>query len=188
MTPIHRDRRSGAMLVMTALVLLTVTAVGIAMLSSATSARFQRLNVGITQRAHYLAESGIQLVRAQGGAIATNVSCTLDNGDRFVVQCVITNIIQDGHTNRGSFGRSIGIANPGQRLESRRVITFTMSRKSDIRVLDAGFDSDADLFVDNTWTFTNEDKDSGKPGTPRIAEPPEGGLALEMANWQGRGS
>jgi len=173
------------MLVVTALVLLAVTAVGVAMLSSSTSARFQRVNVGVAQRAHYLAESGIQFIRAQGGSIATNVTCTLANGDRFVVQCVVSNFIQDGHTNRGSFGRSIGIANPGQRIEGRRVITFSMSRRSDVRLLDAGFDNDGDLSIDDTWTFTREGDDTGKTQKPRIAAPPEGGLALEMRNWQG---
>lgn len=134
--------RQGAILVVVVLSMIAVGLVGTAILSKATSARYERVQFGVANRAYYLAESGAAYVRArsdielgyppfEGHPPITN---TLANGDQFIVTAYRTNIFlvttNAGVTNFLSslhtIAESTGIANPGTTLEARRRIHFDM--------------------------------------------------------------
>ena len=173
-----RPRRTGAALVVVVVSMVAATAAGVAMLSVATSSRYERVGISSASRAYYLAESGAEYVRVQNPAARTALfgTHTLANGDQFVIG-VATN------TNGVVTVSSTGIANPGTALESRLSLTLHFKDPADSRLLDLGFDNDDDGGVDPEWQFTSEGEASGE--IPQVSTPPEGGDALEMSSWMG---
>lgn len=173
-----RQRRTGAVLVVVVVSMVAATAAGVAMLSVATSSRYERVGFNSTNRAYYLAESGADFVRAHAATNRTALfgAYTLANGDQFVIG-VATN------TNGVVTVSSTGIANPGTALESRLSLTVHFKDPADPRLLDLGFDNDDDDAVDPEWQFTAEGE--GSSGMPQVSTPPEGGDALEMSSWMG---
>ena len=61
----HFQSRKGAALVVVILAMIAAGIVGTAILSKVTSARFERVQFSVTNRAYYLAESGAAYVRAR---------------------------------------------------------------------------------------------------------------------------
>ncbi len=192
--------KSGAAVVVVVLSMIAAGLVGTAILSKATSSRYERVQYGISRRAYYLAESGAAYVRARAyvedyypppNIFHAPLINTFANGDQFIVRAYQTNIkvatVVAGVTNFASaphiIAESTGVANPGTKLEARRQIYFDIQRRVDPRILDLGFDNNADGEVDEEWQFTPEGE--GSTGTPRISTPPEGGDALEMSSWMG---
>ena len=138
----RENRRNGAVLVVVVLSMIAAAVVGAAILAKATSARYERVQFGIANKAYYLAESGAAYVCARAAAEIyyppfaghppiTNV---LANGDWFIVTAYRTNVMtvttNAGVTNVASalhnIGTSIGVAHPGTALEARRQIHFDM--------------------------------------------------------------
>ena len=138
----RENRRNGAVLVVVALSMIAAAVVGAAILAKATSARYERVQFGIANKAYYLAESDAAYVCARAAAEIyyppfaghppiTNV---LANGDWFIVTAYRTNVMtvttNAGVTNFASalhnIGTSIGVAHPGTALEARRQIHFDM--------------------------------------------------------------
>ncbi|HPT16384.1 MAG TPA: hypothetical protein PK388_03795, partial [Kiritimatiellia bacterium] len=123
-------RRNGAVLVVVVLSMVAAGIVGAAILAKATSARYERVQFGVANKAYYLAESGAAYVCARAAAEIyyppmntshppyTNV---LANGDWFIVTAYRTNVLtvttNAGVTNFASalhnIGTSIGVAHPG---------------------------------------------------------------------------
>ncbi len=140
-------RTRGALLVVAALVLLSVLVLGVALLSSATSARYQRVLAGQIDRAYYLAESGASYAKAARRMNPWELPAglfTLGNGDQF-------DIVTQSNAN---FLRviSTGIVNPGSRMELRRRVTFEILERISRDPLPIGFDYDNDGEFDaETW-------------------------------------
>ena len=172
-------RTQGAALIVLILSMVAAAMVGTAVISMATSMRYERVNLGVATRAYYLAESGASYVRAcreiDRSALPYG-TYTLANGDQFQVS-----------TSTNSAGvvmvQSTGIVNPGTHLESRRALVFNITHRVDPRTLDLGFDNDGDGMLDEEWQFTPEG--TGSTGVPQMDTPPEGGDALEMDSWMG---
>jgi hypothetical protein len=152
---------------------------GTAFMSMATSTRLGRVNLATSNRAYYLAESGAAYVRAMR-EIDRNAmpfgTYTLNNGDQFQVSTATNN---EGRV----IVQAVGIANPGTSLEARHAVTINYRNRVDKQILDLGFDNDYDGALDQEWNFTAEGDESD--GIPAITTAPEGGEALEMANWSG---
>ncbi len=133
---------SGAVLMAVVLSMIAAALIGAALLSMATSARYERVTFGVTNRAYYLAESGAAYVRARSEADMTYppfeghppITNTFPNGDQFIVTAYRTNVVMistnAGATNVSSvlhtIANSVGIANPGTALESRQQLSFDM--------------------------------------------------------------
>ena len=172
-------RQRGSVLIVVAASLVATAVVGTCFLSMSTSSRYGRVNLGVSERAYYLAESGAAYVRSVREANRSAVpsgTFTLANGDQFQITTT---------TNAAGvvFVQSIGIVNGGTSLESRQAVSFSFVHRTDPRILDVGFDNDGDGELDDEWAFTAEGE--GSTGRPEISRPPEGGDALEMSNWQG---
>ncbi len=178
--------RDGALLIAVVIGLTAAMFLGMAVLSMATSARFQRIHYGTSSRAYYLAESGGSYARAirniiqqTGETIAYDGLYTLSNGDQFLVET-----LSEGPP---VVVRSTGIANPGSHIEARRrlIIEITDTKTDD--TLPVGFDFDGDgAFDEDYWTAYNLDpkiRDTGPSGgQPALdLKGEEGQLAL---NWQ----
>jgi hypothetical protein len=136
-----RRNREGAALLVVVISMIAAGLIGAALLSMATSARYERVTFGITNRAYYLAESGAAYVRARMMS-DTNypprdyrhapITNTMANGDQFIVTAMRTNIYlvttNGGVTNVSmsmhTFATSVGIADPGTALEARQQIFF----------------------------------------------------------------
>lgn len=171
------DRKKGSVLVVVIIAMMAVTLLGTAILSMATSSRYEYLNLGITNRAYYLAESGASYVRAIR-AVDRNVmpsgTYTFENGDQFVV---VTS------TNGGLvYVESTGIVNPGTHLESRQLVHFVINERgafSDQLPLGFDFDDDGD-FDEDLWSSVNLD--------PRITDtgPSGGQTALDLKGEEGQ--
>lgn len=147
----NRQRTTGAVLLAVVISMIAAGLIGAAVLSMATSARYERVTFGITNRAYYLAESGAAYVRARKASEEyppfhtrhAPITNTMANGDQFVVTAMRTNIYlvttNNGVTNVSvslhTFATSIGIANPDTALEARQQISFDMV-DSEIRYLD----------------------------------------------------
>ena len=172
----HRQpaARDGALLVAVVIGLLAASLLGTAVLSMTTSAHLQRVHAAGINRAYYLAESGgayARAVRFEDRTLLPAGSFTLSNGDRFEVftfreedQVIV---------------RSLGIANPGTNLESRRRLHFVLSDTTS-DVLPVGFDFDEDgSFDEDTWNTVNVD--------PRIRTTGPSGRqpALDLRGEQG---
>lgn len=174
-----QNRRNGSVLVIVVISMVAATTAGLAILSVATSSRYERIGLGSTGRAYYLAESGADFVRAQRATNPTVLpsgTFTLSNGDQFIVAA-------STNSNGRVIVSSIGIASPGTALEARMTLSFNIRARVDPRLLDLGFDNDDNGLLDQEWQFTPEGADS--TGTPQIGTPPEGGDALKMENWMG---
>ena len=152
MTSRHQ-RRTGAILVVVAVSMVAATAAGVALLSVATSSRYERLGITSTSRAYYLAESGADFVRAHDVAVRTNLSgtYTLANGDQFTI--VVTNhvVTNKGVVMTNTLILSTGIANPATALESQQQVHFEFTdhgvtsdqRPMDFYNEDGSFDAEA---------------------------------------------
>lgn len=177
-----RPRQNGAALVVVALSMVAAGLVGAAILSVATSARYERVQYGITNRAYYLAESGAAYVRARRATnlfffpqFETNV---LANGDRFVVTATNVSFI---YTNAAGVvyeawhvvGHSTGIAHPGQAFESVQRVYFDMHEKGNVPPAPGIFASE-DAFDFGAWTLQGIDrqdvliKDTGPSDGPAV--------------------
>lgn len=139
----HASRESGATLLIAVISLMAAATVGAGILAVATSSRHERVTLGITNRAYYLAESGAAYVRArseqeldyppfEGHAPLTN---TFPNGDQFIVSAYRTNVLVTTTNPAGevvvtpslhTIATSVGLANPGTALSSRQQIQFDM--------------------------------------------------------------
>lgn len=172
-------QKQGVAMVIVVISMIAAAVIGTAVLSMATSLRFERVNLGISARAYYLAESGANFVRAVREVDRTALPLgvyTLVNGDQFQVT-TLTN--ESGEV----LVHSIGIANPGSHLEARRSLRFNIRHRVDPSVLDLGFDNDGDGQLDDEWQFTAEG--TGNTGRPEMGTAPEGGEALMMNSWMG---
>lgn len=134
--------KQGAVLLAVVISMIAAGLIGAAVLSMATSARYERVTFGITNRAYYLAESGAAHVRARKASEEyppfnvrhAPITNTMANGDQFIVTAMRTNVYlvttNNGVTNVSAvlhtFATSIGIANPGTPLEARQQISFDM--------------------------------------------------------------
>lgn len=170
-----RQSRDGALLIALIVALVGASVLGVALLSMATSARYQRIHVGTATRAYYLAESGgayVRSVRMDDRELRPSGTFTLHNGDQFVVHT-----FQDGDQ---VIVRSTGITNPGTYLEARRRLHFVVSDGSDSDELPFDFDFDDDgQFDDDVWTTVNVDP------TIRSTGPSGGQPALDLKGEQG---
>ncbi|MGD9613217.1 MAG: hypothetical protein AB7V22_10005, partial [Kiritimatiellia bacterium] len=199
----HSQGKNGAALVVVVLSMVAAGLVGTAILSMATSARYERVQYGITNRAYYLAESGASYVRARREAnvyyfpqFETNV---LANGDRFVVTATNTPFI---YTNAAGtvyeawhvIGHSTGIANPGTVFNAQQRIYFDMHEKGLAPSVGELF-SDETHFNFDLWDLKNIDPsdirvfDTGPsdgPGVNLVVDRPEfeGQIALDWVNNQ----
>jgi hypothetical protein len=126
----RRDPREGALIVAIIIALVAATFLGTAIVSMATSARFQRLHAGMMNRALYLAESGVEYVLAdltrrlenEISPMPTQGVYELSNGDQFIVGVAFTN-------EQGIVVPITGVANPGSRfLQSRFRTIFELTR------------------------------------------------------------
>ncbi len=143
MNSAHAKARNGSALLVAVISLMAAATVGAGILAIATSSRHERVTLGITNRAYYLAESGAAYVRSrsarevdyppfEGHPPLTN---TFPNGDQFIVSAYRTNVlvtttnpagdivvVPDLHT----IATSVGLVNPGSALSSRQQIQFDM--------------------------------------------------------------
>lgn len=176
--------RQGAVLVVVAVSMVAAAAAGVAILSVATSSRYERIGLGSTGRAYYLAESGANFVWSHPSEVRTNYAGTYDlaNGDRFVVAVsrqIVTN--QDVAMAR-TIVQSTGIAHPGSAFESRQRVTFEL--------LDRGITSDEgqdrDLFNDD-GSFNDDawDASGDVTPTPKDTGPSGGEGALDLQGIEG---
>lgn len=168
--------RAGALLVVTVIVLLAIGAVGVGLLSMATSARYQRVVVGYADRAYYLAESGasyVKAVRLLDAAALPVGTFTMANGDQFHV---IT-----ASNNNHIVVVSTGIVNPGTRMEMRRRIVVDILEKITGDLVPVGFDLNNDgKFDDEVWDTMGVDPSIKKTG-------PSGGQpALDLKGEEGQ--
>lgn len=121
MNALARRNRYGFALIVISASMLAVGLLGTALLSSITSARYERIHAGTSNRAYYLAESGasyVRSVRRVNPAALPAGTYTMENGDRFSV--TVTAITG------GILVESVGTANPGSYFESQRRIRFEM--------------------------------------------------------------
>jgi hypothetical protein len=178
----QRDR-SGAVLLVVVLSMVAAGVVGVAMLSMATSARYEQLHVGLADRAYYLAESGAQYVRAVRRTDPTlfpQGTYTLENGDQF-------DVVTMSNAHR-ILVRSVGVVNPGTHLEARRQMHFDINeRRIAEETLPIGFDFDQDgQFDSDMWTAVNlapTIRDTGPSGgQPALDLKGEAGQIY--LNWQ----
>lgn len=176
--------RQGAVLVVVAISMVAAAAAGVAILSVATSSRYERIGLGSTGRAYYLAESGANFVRAHPSEVRTNLSgtCTLANGDQFVVAVsrqLVTNL---DVTMVRTIVQSTGISHPNSAFESQQRVTFEF--------LDRGMTSEEgqnrDLFNDD-GSFNEDawDATGDVTPTPRDTGPSGGEGALDLAGEEG---
>ncbi len=140
--------KSGSLLIVIMIALMGAVFLGGAILSMATSARYQRVHYGTASRAYYLAESGgayARAIRKENPGVLPSGTFTLKNGDQFIVHTVSHNdqiVVQ-----------SIGIANPGSHIEARRRLYFELTDHTETDVLPVGFDFDEDgEFDDKYWS------------------------------------
>lgn len=155
--------RSGSLIIAVILALLGASFLGAAILSTATSARYQRVHASGINRAYYLAESGgayARALRKLDKDADPSGTFTLDNGDQFIVQRLT-------HSMTTLVFRSTGVAHPNTQIEARRQLTFDLSEQED-DFLPVGFDFDNDgRFDDEMWTTVNVDptiRDTGPSG------------------------
>jgi len=206
------NSQHGAALVVVILAMVAAGLVGTAILSKATSSRYERIQFSVTNRAYYLAESGAAYVRAradtepdyppfEGHAPITN---TLANGDQFIVAAYRTNVtkvtVSGGVTNSVTslhiMAESIGIVNPGMALEARRRIHFDMLKKGmDMSAAEAqmtlftGSTSKPDYnnaMFNESGTSKVEVKDTGpSQGIAVVPKVEKGDYVAHLAlNWQ----
>ena len=156
------NRKKGAALIVAVVSMILAAALGAAVLSVATSSRYERVNLGITSRAYYLAESGATYVRVQRLANPGSIpggTFTLANGDQFTVVVGLTNVVTGVKTAQHVLVESTGIANPGTALEAQQQVHFDIyERGLSSNALPVGFDFDNDgKFDTNLWTAVNVD-------------------------------
>lgn len=178
-----RQRRAGATLVVVVISMVAAAVVGTAILSVSTSSRYERLGVGATGRAYYLAESGADFVRAHDPALRAGLSgtYTLANGDQFIIT-VTTNdpafMLQDLYF---TVVNSTGIAHPGTTLESRQQVRFAF--------LDRGITSEQGEhdFYDETGEFNTDawGISGGLAPAPKDTGPSGGEGALDIQGTEG---
>ena len=201
----RRSTCAGSAVVVVVLSMLAAGLVGTAILSMATSSRFERIQYGISNRAYYLAESGGAYVRARREIdplyfpqTETNV---LANGDRFVVSArpvsfIVTNA--DGNTYEAwhVIADSTGVAFPATALEAVQQIHFDMHEKGSTASGGELF-PDGDHFNFDLWNLDNIDpnavwiKDTGPSGAPAVnlgVDKPEfaGQISLDWVNNRDR--
>jgi len=180
------NSKSGALLVAIVIALMAASLLGSAVLSMATSARYERVHVGLAMRAYYLAESGaayVRAVRSVTNAIPSG-TYTLANGNQFSISDILLTTNEFGQVRL--FLRSTGIVNPNTHLEARRAVSFDITPSvtgGDQEVVHLTFDTDGDGLLDQEWHFEAEGELSD--GIPSMQAPPEGGIALAMDNWSG---
>ena len=198
--PAKPPSQSGAALVAVVLSMVAAGLVGTAILSMATSARYERVQYGITNRAYYLAESGAAYVRArrERDRVYFPVAETnrLSSGDLFVVSAhpasfIVTNANGSTHEIWRVIVDSTGIANPGTSLESIQQIHFEQGERGELPAV-AGLFSGESAFDFNMWSLQNIDRqdvtvrDTGPSDSPAVnitVDRPDfmGQIAL---NWQ----
>ncbi len=176
------QRKNGAALVIVVLSMIAAGLVGTAILSKATSSRYERVQFGTTTRAYYLAESGASYVRARRQTDRTyfpqSETVCLTNGDRFTVSAhpvsfIATNadgtVFEAWHV----IVDSTGIANPGAFFEARQRIHFQMDERTEVPS-DAGLFSSENAFDFDLWNLQNVDpqdvtiRDTGPSDSPAV--------------------
>ncbi len=180
-----KRRQSGVVLIVIVFVIVTVAGLGVTTMTMSTGAIASRVTVGYANRAYYLAESGVEYVRAArqiNTESLPNGTYTMDGGDQMLLSSVaLSNGIQVV---------SIGIVNPGGPMETRRRITFIVfDGTSEEEVLPLGFDFDEDgSFDDDTWDLVGLKKadivETGPSGGETALDlmGTEGSIQL---NWEG---
>jgi len=197
------QRKRGAAVVVVVLSMIAAGLVGTAILSKATSSRYERVQYGIANRAYYLAESGASYVRSRRATnplyFPTAETNTLPNGDQFVVSAhpvsfIYTNAVGVVYEGWHTIVDSLGIVNADTALEARQQIHFDMHEKG-------AAPSGGELFSDEThfnfdlWDLKNIDAsdvrifDTGPsdgPGVNLVVDRPEyeGQITLDWVNNQ----
>lgn len=173
-----QDRsRSGAVLIVMVLVVIALVGLGLAAISISTGSMLSRVAVSDAARAYYLAESGVEYVKAmrllQEGVLPSG-TFTVSGGDQFELSTVdVTNGIRVV---------SRGIVNPGSFLETRRQITFVVFNPWLGDEIPVGFDFDMDNeFDEDTWTLVGLKKATIADTGPSGGEP-----ALDLMGTVGR--
>jgi len=156
----HRpDCKSGSILIVVLFSLLAAGLIGVAALRVSTSSRYERVGYSMSNRAHYLAESGASYVRSRRQLDKTflpitPMTLTLDNQDQFTVVASLTNRIDDATTNlhQHLLVTSVGIVNPGSALEARKQLHFDISERGlDTNALPITFIDDKGKFNEDLW-------------------------------------
>jgi hypothetical protein len=181
----------GAALLVVVVSMVAAGVVGAAVLSVATSTRYERINTGVSSRAYYLAESGVGYIRSRHEAdpsFATNGTFRFGNGDTFHVASTNTTMVTSNPatgvltTSRVLKVVSTGTANPGTPLEAIRRLTFEITPNFSTNPLPVGFYDETGGFNEDLWNvdgltpraLTEETGHSG------------GELALDLAGTEGQ--
>jgi len=180
--PTGRKGRGGALLVGLILAMTIISALAAALLAATTGSTSTQLAANQLNRAYYLAESGCvyakSIIRTNRYAQPSG-TFTFGNGDRFVIA---------SSTNAGGHVIvSTGIADYGGSLETRRRITYEITRTDTGGggTLPLSFDYDEDGELDDTWTVGEGSVTIGSTG-PSDNEPAlfmKGEIVEVYLNW-----
>ncbi len=164
--------KKGAALVVVVLSMIAAGLVGTAILSMATSARYERLYFGIANQAYYLAESGASYVRARRAIdplfgisppAPITVANTMANGDQFIVTINLANMTNDvgglSVTSQHVLVESTGIANPGTPLEARQQIHFDIAERGIASNASVSFYDEDGEFNRDLWDWPTDPHD-----------------------------
>ena len=174
---VERSNKSGVVLTVVVLIVVSVVGLGVSTMTMSAGATIARITTGHASKAYYLAESGVEYVKAIRQIIAEalpNGTYTLDGGDQIQLSSVVVS--------NGLKVVSIGIVNLGGLTETRRRITFIVfDGTSEVEVLPLGFDYDDDgEFDDDTWDLV------GLKKADIVETGPSGGeTALDLMGTEG---
>jgi len=181
----QQKKRSGAVLIMLVLILVSILALGVSSITVSVGATMSRITVSYANRAYYLAESGVEYAKAArlvaSSALPAGVY-TVDGGDQIELTTVVVS--------NGVRVVSIGVVNPGARMEMRRKITFIVYNPGENEVVPVGFDFDNDgEFDDDTWNLDGLKKADIVETGPSGGEPAldlMGTVGSIQLNWQNK--
>ncbi len=173
----QRHPKSGVVLIVIVFVIVTLAGLGVTSIAVSAGSTMARITVGHANRAYYLAESGVEYVKAArrlDPTLLPSGTYTVEGGDQI--------LISSAAVSNGVRVVSIGIVSPGGLMETRRRITFIVfAGPAGEGVLPLAFDFDEDgEFDDDTWDLVGLKK-------AKIATtgPSGGETALDLTGTEG---